>query len=130
MPMDCLLNKKELRKKAKEILKNLSSKRKKEAASIAFAFLLEKLKPYGPILSFAPFQDELDLWPINQHLVDEKRLLLPQASSRELLAFEVFSLQDLKRSPFGILEPKSPDPFPLDQIKCVLVPGLFFDQIG
>lgn len=130
MWMDGLLNKKELRTLALENLQKISPQRRKEGETNAFTTLLEKLNPFSHILSFASFRDELSLWPLNQHLAQEGKLLLPKVSHPHLIAFQVPSLHDLQLSSFGILEPNGKDPFPLNKIECLLVPGLLFDPQG
>lgn len=84
----------------------------------------------GSILSFAPFDHEIDIWPLNHHLASEKRLLLPKVVGNELHIYWVENLEELLHSDWGIQEP---DPqkcqrAAFEEISLVLVPGLAFDE--
>lgn len=110
---------------------NLSSARREEAKSKALKTLSEKLKGFLHVLSFASMTEEIDLWPLNQELVKEKRLLLPRlTTSTKILPFAVSSLDHLLLHPnWNVLEP---DPalcseYSLEKVSAVLVPGIAFD---
>ena len=111
--------------------KDLSKARREEAKCRALKTLLGKLKRFTKVLSFASMAEEIDLWPLNQELVHEKRLLLPRlTTSTKILPFAVSSLDHLLLHPtLNILEP---DPalcsgFLLEKVSAVLVPGIAFD---
>ncbi|QVL55920.1 MAG: 5-formyltetrahydrofolate cyclo-ligase [Simkaniaceae bacterium] len=110
---------------------NLSSARREEAKSKALKTLSEKLKGFSHVLSFASMTEEIDLWPLNQELVKETRLLLPRlTTSTKILPFAVSSLDHLLLHPtLNLLEP---DPtlcseYSLEKVSAVLVPGIAFD---
>lgn len=94
----------------------------------ASAQLLELLHLKGMVASFASFGDEIDLWPINEGLAQEGRLLLPKIVGQELLFCSVAQLKDLKLSAWGILEPTAQSY--AGMIDAILVPGLAFDRNG
>ncbi|MCH9612175.1 MAG: 5-formyltetrahydrofolate cyclo-ligase [Chlamydiia bacterium] len=92
--------------------------------------LIEQLAPYRHILSYAPFKDELDIWPLNQLLAQEQRLLLPKVVDHHLECYKVTHIENqLKPSSFGIQEPISStcDKLPYESIDCLLVPAIAFD---
>jgi 5-formyltetrahydrofolate cyclo-ligase len=113
----------------RETLKILRGKipnwRKKQASDL----ICGQISSFFPLLSFASLPDEIDLWPLNQKLAAAGNLLLPKVSGEELVVYQVDSFaEQLFPSKWGILEPSQCQPYPLDKISCVLVPGLGFDQ--
>lgn len=82
------------------IRKEISKERREEAARLA----LEKLQDRGRILSFTPMGSEIDLRPLNDYLKAKGRLYLVPYKAEALIEA------------------------PLDQIDCILVPGLGFDR--
>jgi 5-formyltetrahydrofolate cyclo-ligase len=121
----------EVRKTFLDKRHDLSKERRKEAKCMALETLSEKLTGFTKILSFASMAEEIDLWPLNQELVKEKRLLLPRlTTATEISPFAVSSLDHLLLHPsWNVLEP---DPalcseVPLEKVSVVLVPGIAFD---
>ncbi len=92
--------------------------------------LLSRLEPYQSVLSFASKPDEIDLWTISRHLLEQNRLLLPKVVGEVL---EIFAVDDIPNqlalSPFSILEPipERCKKVSRESIECILVPGLGFD---
>jgi len=82
--------------------KALSSERREQASLL----LKEKLLLKGKVLSFTSMGTEIDLTPLNQLLAAENRLLLVPYKPDALFAVS------------------------LDQVDCILVPGLGFDREG
>jgi len=80
--------------------KEVSAERRTEASLL----LREKVKPLGRILSFTTIGSEVDTKPLNDHLLSEGRL--------KLVPYTVESLFQV----------------PLEEIDCILVPGLGFDK--
>ncbi len=126
-----LKNKAEIRKTFLSIRKSLSSTRKKEASFLAF----EKLKIFKemkkPILSFASFASEIDLWLINYYLAEQDLLLLPKIVGETIKIYHVVNpSEELQKSSFGPLEPNPnickeySDPL----LSVILVPGIAFDN--
>lgn len=103
--------------------------RRKEASEQA----CEKLKTLTQqslfILSFASFESEIDLWPLNQALAEEGRLVLPRLHDRELHLYQVKDFDHLEHHKWGFQEPV-PSRCPLvdlSEISIALIPGLGFD---
>lgn len=119
-----------IRKSYLEKRKNLSPARREEAKREAFKVLLPLLKEYPHILSFASKGEEIDLWPLNEQLAKERRLLFPRLEDDAIHPCQVDDLESLVLHPkWNVLEP---DPalckgVPLEQISLVLVPGAAFD---
>lgn len=122
----------ELRKEFIKKRHALSSIRREEACQKLTKELLVRLAPYDYVLSFASKSKEINLWPLNNTLAKEERLLLPGFISETVL------------SPFLVNDPKNelklhpkwnffePDPtlcapFPIEKIGCALIPGVVFD---
>ncbi len=106
----------------------LSQTRRKEALQAATAHLQEFCQRFSHILSFASLPSEIDLWPLNRMLASEKKLLLPKVASNSLQIFQVEDLERLIPSKFAIKEPDADSiSFDVQQIPCVLVPGVGFD---
>ncbi|WP_194847748.1 5-formyltetrahydrofolate cyclo-ligase [Candidatus Neptunochlamydia vexilliferae] len=113
--------------------KALSKKRREEAAFLATRKLLEELVGFSHVLSFASKPEEINLWPLNEVLAKEGRLLLPRLISED--TFYPYAVKDLDKGlvphhKWKVFEP-NPElctPFPLDQISAVLVPGVGFDK--
>ena len=61
-----------------------------------------------------------------------KTVLLPisNLTGKKLRPARLGSLEDLRKGPFGIMEPADRNPFDADQIELVVVPGLSFDEEG
>ncbi len=124
------MNKTVLRKKFKNI--KISEKRKQEAAQKALNTLLPLCKKYPKILSFAALNYEIDLWPLNQILCAQEKLVLPKIYENNLKPCLVKDLSQLKKHlKFKIMEPKEPVcDLKLPEIKLILVPALAFDKRG
>ncbi len=87
---------------------------------------------YTNILSFASKPNEINLWKLNNTLAKEKRLCLPKIYNNQLKIYHVTDIttQLIKNPNFKVLEP-NPNKCQetnLDEISCVLVPGLAFDK--
>ena len=121
-----------LRRHLIEVRLALPLSRRKEAKEKVLADLLPRLEKFSLILSFASKEEEINLWPLNKELAKEKRLLLPRVENESLIPLKVEDFEsDLQETTF--LKVKEPLPqkcqlIPLDQIDCVLVPGLGFDK--
>jgi 5-formyltetrahydrofolate cyclo-ligase len=118
----------------RQLLKNkrgqISLERHKEASSKALDKLYDRTSGHSLVLSFASKEDEIDLWPLNKKLAREGRLLLPCMIHHEIAPYIIDNLDHLYLSGWGVLEP---DPqletkADLENISCILVPGLGFDK--
>jgi 5-formyltetrahydrofolate cyclo-ligase len=129
------MNKKEhLRKLYLEKRKNISLERRQEAEHDIVKRLYSLLKRYARVLSFSSLKEEINLWPLNELLCKEKKLLLPRVEKDHLVIYPVEQLTTLIPSKIGILEPDPRLASPLDMQEashiCALIPGLAFDKEG
>ena len=122
----------EVRSAFRKIRQTLSSLRRREARQEALETLSQALNGKGLVLSFASTNEELDLWPLNKLLAEEKRLALPKLTSDvEITPYLVDNIDELiPHTTWNVLEP---DPTfskkaLLDDIAIVLVPGIAFDE--
>lgn len=124
------MNKKTFRIDALKKREEISPQRKKEASNNALNFLITSCKDINkPILSFASTSLEIDLWPFNEWLLKEKKLLLPKVEKDALLIYEVHSLTSLQDSYSRLKEPNPSlcKKIPYHEIGLSLIPGIAFD---
>ncbi len=119
----------ELRAVLKQKRSALHFQRRKEACRILTSQLLSLLKTYKSILSFHSLPEEIDLSLVNQALAKEGKLHLPKIHHDQLVLYRVRDLDTLTPSKWGLYEP---DParcewIHIDDLDCILVPGLGFD---
>lgn len=107
----------------------LSPSRRKEASMEALQSLLHLLNTKQFILSFAPMENEIDLWPLNDCLASSQKLLFPKVEGNQL---EIFHVRDLKKdlvlSSWNIWEPNPKTCEKASFWHAALVPGLAFDR--
>jgi 5-formyltetrahydrofolate cyclo-ligase len=106
------------------------------AESLELCARLEpQLRSAHTILFFAPLPDELDVWPLLEKLLPEKKVCaLPafDAETQFYTARRIRNLEtDIVTGKFGISEPLPEcEKIGLDQFDLVLVPGMAFDLGG
>lgn len=134
------MSKRELREHYKRVRASLSDERRQKASALALRFLSDwvddRLKGLPlpkeakkQCLSFAPFKDELDIWPFNHHLLLRGVLALPRVEKERLKIYSVASMDALIPSPLGILEP---DPAQCEELEprglfAAIIPALAID---
>lgn len=124
--------KQQWRIRLKKIRQELSPDRHKKASLDACQQLIKKCTEARLVLSFASFGSEIDLWPFNQKLAEDGRLVLPVITEENRLTlFQVDHFSQLKRHQWSILEPNLSVCAPIDisLIDVALIPGLGFDLI-
>ncbi|MFA7148906.1 MAG: 5-formyltetrahydrofolate cyclo-ligase [Syntrophomonadaceae bacterium] len=94
---------------------------------------LEELQPLQRakvIMGFSSIRNEVNLGPLLQKLQAQGRtILLPRVEGDSIQAIEFRPGEDMGRGSFGIREPLG-EPFTVDKIDVVIVPGLVFDASG
>lgn len=124
-----LLNKNELRKFFLSKVSEISKERQEKASQTLYLKLLEVSKNHSLIASFASVGSEINTWKFNLEMIKQQKLALPRVSGKNLIFYKVFSIEDLERSNFGILEPKiMGPPLAIDVINLFIVPGVAFDK--
>ncbi|QVL57813.1 MAG: 5-formyltetrahydrofolate cyclo-ligase [Simkaniaceae bacterium] len=111
----------------------LSKERRKEASEEATKHLIKVLSGFTMVLSFASKEEEINLWPLNEILAKEGRLLLPKMiSGTKILPFQVKALDKelVFHSKWKVLEPSAElcKEIAVDKIDCMIVPGVAFDR--
>lgn len=105
------------------------------AAAVALLLARPEWQAARSVLLFAPLPDELDLWPLAAHALEQgRRLALPRFDPA-VRAYHVAAVAELERDvragAFGIREPAPHCPVvPLNHLDLLLVPGLCFDLAG
>lgn len=105
------------------------------------ARILESLKQFQPIReasvihTFLSQEEEPDTFNFIQWVLDGgKQVVVPRITPGhpELTHFRLYTLHDLQPGPYGILEisPGKGEPYPLERLELVLVPGIVFDWQG
>jgi len=121
------------RKRIKEKINALSTETlKHKSCEIQKKVLgLEIFRQAQVILGYAALPDEVD----TQNILDDiftngKTLLLPRSETDGLIIPRVVKnlKTDVSKGQFDILEPKRGNPFPLNRIDLILVPGRAFDR--
>lgn len=122
-------SKPELRLKYLQIAEALNSSLRSAAGKKLLAALIPLIPEEGAILSFAPLESEIDLWPLNRELCAQRRLVLPRLENGELVLYRPRDLSQLRVSRLGIREPDPMDAehFPTTAIKLALIPAVAFD---
>ena len=123
-----LLTKKNLRIRFREVRKNISQERKKEAKESLFVYLFPKLAKYNKVLSFINFGSEIDMSLVNQLLIEQNKLCIPKVENDQLLPYLVTNLDEQLKS-FGqnFLQPDPATCQSQHKIDCILTPALVFD---
>lgn len=99
-------------------------------------FALDCFKECGMLFSYVSFGTEADTSAVIKTALDmKKRVFIPKVEGKEMNFYEIYSLDGLIRSKFGILEPSGSDrPYMRDLSdsvkKLMLLPGLAFDRTG
>ncbi len=117
------LSKEKIRQEFREIRKGLSEERRRGAAEALRGEVL-RLVPEGLVMSFWSLGDEIGTELLNEALGE--RLVLPRVHDGGL---EMRRAGDLVEGPYGLMEP-SEGCERVDEVGCVLVPGLAFDEWG
>lgn len=125
--------KSELRRRCKDLRKKISCERREEARREAEEKLYDRLKGVSLVLSFASKEEEIDLWPLNEKLAKENRLLLPHLDTETKIA--PYQVKDMEKElilheKWHVLEPdpKRCKKISVEEIELILVPGLAFDR--
>ena len=121
--------KQQWRLRLKKIRQELPIDRQVQASLQACQQLSKRCHKARFVLSFASFGSEINLWPLNEALAAEGRLILPLVIEKKLELFQVTDLSQLECHPWGMLEPKASEcPLIISSLlEVALIPGLGFD---
>lgn len=129
--------KKARRKELAKVIKAIPPERRAEASAAAARRLLDQSewKNSKSVLLYIPLEGEVDLLACAAEARRAGKLLaLPRYLPDQAIycaALHQGEMMDLKKGPFGVLEPPVNAPVvPLNRLDLVLVPGLGFDPAG
>lgn len=123
--------KKRLRNHFREIRKKICEARKTEARDLLYDYLEERIAPHRKILSFASFEDEIDLSQFNQIIEKQGKLHLCGVEGDHLVPYKVTNQQmQLKLDRYKFFEPDATLCLRETHFDVILVPGIAFDEKG
>lgn len=124
--------KKEIRLRMLERRKSLSKEEvmKRSEGVIENLINLEGFRESKNIMFYVSYDNEVFTHQLIMESFSTKRVIVPLLKDDEILPIEIGSWEELERGAYGILEPPDKEPFPLDLIDIVLVPGIAFDEKG
>lgn len=99
-------------------------------------FALDVFKMCSMLFTYVSFGSEVDTIAIIEKAIKmNKRVYVPKVEGKKMNFYEIFDLDGLIRSKFGILEPEgNTDIYESsegkNQLKLMLLPGLAFDKSG
>lgn len=108
----------------------IAPERRLMASTEATASLSTRLTGASFVLSYASFDSELDMWPLNRVLASSGRLVLPKLVEESLRLFSVKDFDyTLSKHRWGFLEPIPAlcQEVSVADINIALIPGLGFD---
>lgn len=129
--MDIYQEKKELRKKVKQIKSTLSLQEKKRMSEEILQKLEESedFKAAQIIMAYWSMEDEVYTHGFVQKWATKKRIILPVVKGSQLELKEFKGVHDLVAGEhFGIPEPKGPLFEHPEKIDLIIVPGVAFDN--
>ena len=126
------MSKELLRQSFIEKRQQLADLGKEEASKHLFYYLKKISKKYSKVFSFINFKSEINLAILNDYLLKENKLYLPAIENDLMQFYHISSLDGLKRSAFGFLQPDidKTSPANADETTLILVPGLAYDLYG
>lgn len=124
-----IMDKSALRKSYKEIRRKIGGKAEKSLALCQQVLALPMYQLAQRIALFYGFDEEVDTLPLLRHTLAHKQLALPRVQGEHMHFHLVEDLENLERSPYGILEPRVDSPVVTD-FDLVFLPALAFDALG
>ncbi|MCI3859760.1 5-formyltetrahydrofolate cyclo-ligase [Lactococcus garvieae] len=116
-----------IRKEMINLLKSFDFADKSHQSQKIITKLLEseQWKSAKTVALFMPQEFEFDLHPLFEQ--DDKQIVIPKTLAERHMIFAKYDKNDLERTKFGILEPKSKNEVVPD---LILVPGLAWNKEG
>lgn len=105
----------------------------KSRAACEALLTVAEYRDAGVIMLYAPIPQELDVEPVARSAWDRgKTVLAPRVDTQRhcMEVAAIRSLDDLTPRYFGIREPAGGEPWPVERIDLVIVPGVAFDRTG
>ena len=102
---------------------------KKNSNKIIFDKLKNILTQYENIGSYYNFDDEVDTVNINNWiLANNKNLYLPKVNNGKIDFYKVNDLKDVHEGTFGVMEPNADHFTDINNIECIIVPMVAFNN--
>ncbi|EHI70765.1 5-formyltetrahydrofolate cyclo-ligase [Streptococcus ictaluri] len=127
------MTKKDYRKQVLEHLKAMpeAEKQSKDKALLEELTKSEAYQKARTIATYLAMPHEYQTQAlIEQAIQDKKTVLIPKTYPQGKMIFVPYHLNELMKTAFGLLEPKSDVPFAKEAIDMIHVPGLVFNASG
>lgn len=123
------MNKQILRKKYKDIRKNIKDKQKQDNKIFNKIIKLEEYEQSDLILTYVSLKDEVDtIELIKYSLKNGKKVAVPKCEGDDIVFYYISSFEDLEEGNFGILEPKTNESINNFDNSICIIPGVAFDK--
>lgn len=110
---------------------SLAERRQKDELIFQRLTALKEFKEAKVVLCYASFSSEVDTVRLIDHVLKERRVLLPRVNQliKKLEIREIRSLEELKNGHMGIPEPDITTPLrDLNLSEIIIIPGVAFDR--
>ena len=125
------MDKKELRKNIKALVRQLSDEQKQHESQVVFGNIekLDIFKNSNNVMLFSSLPDELPTHQVIERWAKTKNVYLPRVSGDDIEVIK-YEPGTLKQGSFNILEPTSGDVVDPAILDLIIVPGVAFDLAG
>lgn len=121
-------SKKSLRKKYREIRKNISLKEEKDNRIFLKTIENEKIKSAKTILLYYSTKEEVDTISFIKYFLSiDKKVALPKTESNKIIFYYIENIEDVIVGKYHILEPISTNQVTNFSDSVCIVPGICFD---
>lgn len=125
------MNKNELRRQVRERVASIPFQEKQQKSTmLALALLVHPLVREARVVAlFSPLPDEPQIGELIEQLAQERCVVLPRVEG-DAMRFYQFSVDNLTKGAYGIMEPAGDIPFAPEEIDVMIVPGVAFTADG
>lgn len=108
---------------------NLDKDLKKKYDQAIHCEVYHQVENLTHIALFASFGQEIETYTLIESLLEkEYHVYLPKVEGKIINFYEIYNLKNLKKSSFGILEPKATIPVDKKNLDAIIVPLLAFNK--
>ena len=99
-------------------------------------FIVSKLKQQPEFIEaraigiYVSFRHEVETISLIKEIINNKIVCVPKISGKQMDFYQINSINELKTSSFGILEPNNSHPVTKDNLDLLIVPMVGYDQSG
>ena len=99
-------------------------------------FIVSKLKQQPEFIEaraigiYVSFRHEVETISLIKEIINNKIVCVPKISGKQMDFYQINSINELKTSNFGILEPNNSHPVTKDNLDLLIVPMVGYDQSG